>query len=231
MSRRLRIWEKFPMDRKTFISKVNGLDSLTSEEVLIAQYFMKHYTMLPFAKIDELCKQIGVGKATLGRFLQRLGFSGFLEFKKQVSNELALTLTTPVERYEGARQADQGQSVLESHAKEIMSNMAKTFSSLSESDFDLAIVYMQNPRGKLYVVGSASSEALANYFYLLTTAAHVAMPMQLAAGLMRSASPVAGVVIACAGVANVSPIELAKRTMIPMLGGLLSVLVCSQVLI
>ncbi|MEZ9523721.1 C4-dicarboxylate transporter DcuC [Enterovibrio norvegicus] len=64
-----------------------------------------------------------------------------------------------------------------------------------------------------------------------TTAAHVAMPMQLAAGLMRSASPVAGVVIACAGVANVSPIELAKRTMIPMLGGLLSVLVCSQVLI
>ncbi|PMN72224.1 C4-dicarboxylate transporter DcuC [Enterovibrio norvegicus] len=64
-----------------------------------------------------------------------------------------------------------------------------------------------------------------------TTAAHVAMPMQLAAGLMRSASPVAGVVIACAGVANVSPIELAKRTMFPMLGGLLSVLVCSQVLI
>ncbi|MGF1707034.1 C4-dicarboxylate transporter DcuC [Enterovibrio baiacu] len=64
-----------------------------------------------------------------------------------------------------------------------------------------------------------------------TTAAHVAMPMQLAAGLMRSASPVAGVVIACAGVANVSPIELAKRTMIPMLGGLASVLVCSQVLI
>ncbi len=64
-----------------------------------------------------------------------------------------------------------------------------------------------------------------------TTAANVAMPMQLAAGLMRSASRVAGVVIACAGVANVPPIELAKRTMIPMLGGLLSVLVCSQILI
>ncbi|TFH90115.1 C4-dicarboxylate transporter DcuC [Vibrio ouci] len=60
--------------------------------------------------------------------------------------------------------------------------------------------------------------------------AAVALPMQLASGLMRSASPVAGVVIACAGVANVSPIELAKRTAIPMLGGLATVLVVSQML-
>jgi DcuC family C4-dicarboxylate transporter len=64
-----------------------------------------------------------------------------------------------------------------------------------------------------------------------TAAAHVALPMQLAAGLMRSASPVAGVVIACAGVANVSPIELAKRTIIPMTGGLITVLICSQILV
>ncbi|KLV05235.1 C4-dicarboxylate ABC transporter [Photobacterium aquae] len=64
-----------------------------------------------------------------------------------------------------------------------------------------------------------------------TAAAHVALPMQLAAGLMRSASPVAGVVIACAAVANVSPIELAKRTAIPMLGGLVTIMICSQILV
>ncbi|WP_028025340.1 MurR/RpiR family transcriptional regulator [Enterovibrio calviensis] len=155
------------MDKKTFIDTVNGLDSLTSAEVVIAQYFMKHYTMLPFAKIDELCKQIGVGKATLGRFLQHLGFSGFLEFKKKVSNDLAQTLTTPIERYEGEQHANNDQSTLANHFDEVMSNMTTTLSSLSESDFNLAIDYMQNPDGKLYVIGSASSEALANYFYLL----------------------------------------------------------------
>nr|WP_086940877.1 C4-dicarboxylate transporter DcuC [Thaumasiovibrio occultus] len=63
------------------------------------------------------------------------------------------------------------------------------------------------------------------------SAAAVAMPMQLAAGIMRSASPVAGVVIACAGVANVSPIELAKRTMIPMLGGLLTVMIMTMIVV
>ncbi|MEI2563310.1 C4-dicarboxylate transporter DcuC [Vibrio metoecus] len=61
--------------------------------------------------------------------------------------------------------------------------------------------------------------------------AAVAMPMQLASGLMRSASPVAGVIIACAAVANVSPIDLAKRTVIPMSGGLLTVLLASQLFI
>ncbi len=46
------------------------------------------------------------------------------------------------------------------------------------------------------------------------------MPMQLAAGVARSMSPVSGVVIACAGLAEQSPMQVAKRTFIPMLGGL-----------
>lgn len=56
------------------------------------------------------------------------------------------------------------------------------------------------------------------------------MPMQLAAGIFRSMSPVAGVVIAIAGATGVSPISVVKRTAIPMLGGGLAMFVCSQLL-
>lgn len=56
------------------------------------------------------------------------------------------------------------------------------------------------------------------------SAVALALPMQLAAGIFRSFSPVAGVVIACAGVAGIPPIELVKRTAIPMLGGLVTML-------
>ncbi|MDD1781072.1 C4-dicarboxylate transporter DcuC [Enterovibrio sp. ZSDZ35] len=55
--------------------------------------------------------------------------------------------------------------------------------------------------------------------------AAMAMPMQLAAGIFRSFSPVAGVVMACAGVAGVPPMELVKRTAIPMMGGLVTILI------
>ncbi|MCW8331234.1 MurR/RpiR family transcriptional regulator [Photobacterium sp. SDRW27] len=158
------------MKKQDFINTVNSFETLTDAERRIAQYFMEHYTVLPFAKIDELCKQIGVGKATLGRFLQRLGFSGFLEFKKRVTEDLTQALTTPIERYEHhtldpARSSNK--SVLAAHYDEVMDNMEKTFESISEADFERAVTYLRQPKGKLYVMGSASSEALANYFYLL----------------------------------------------------------------
>nr|WP_222939626.1 C4-dicarboxylate transporter DcuC [Photobacterium sp. BZF1] len=57
-----------------------------------------------------------------------------------------------------------------------------------------------------------------------------ALPMQLSSGIFRSFSPVAGVVIACAGVAGISPIELVKRTAIPMMGGLVTLVAMSAML-
>ncbi|PSW09980.1 MurR/RpiR family transcriptional regulator [Photobacterium sanctipauli] len=158
------------MNKQDFISAVNMFETHTDAEKRIAHYFMENYTVLPFAKIDDLCKQIGVGKATLGRFLQRIGFSGFIEFKKEVTNDLTQTLTTPIERYEhhtNSKPEKDSKSLLANHYQEVMVNMEKSFQALSEADFDKAVKLMRSSKGKLYVMGSASSEALANYFYLL----------------------------------------------------------------
>lgn len=50
------------------------------------------------------------------------------------------------------------------------------------------------------------------------------LPIQLSAGIGRTLSPIAGVIIAIAGIAGVSPVEIVKRTAIPMLGGWLLML-------
>jgi C4-dicarboxylate transporter, DcuC family len=47
------------------------------------------------------------------------------------------------------------------------------------------------------------------------------LPMQFVAGMSRNISPIAPNMVAIAGVADVSPFELAKRTTVPMLGGIL----------
>ena len=59
---------------------------------------------------------------------------------------------------------------------------------------------------------------------------NMVMPMQLAAGIFRSMSPVAGVVIAIAGATGISPIALVKRTTIPMVGGGIAMFIASQLL-
>jgi len=57
------------------------------------------------------------------------------------------------------------------------------------------------------------------------------LPAQFAGGLFRSFSPVAGVIIAVAGAANVTPFDIVKRTAVPMLGGVLATVIASRLLI
>lgn len=63
----------------------------------------------------------------------------------------------------------------------------------------------------------------------MSTAALI-LPTQLAAGMFRSVSPVAGVIIAVASTANVSPLAIIKRTSVPMLGGTAVMLIANAVL-
>jgi len=57
------------------------------------------------------------------------------------------------------------------------------------------------------------------------------LPSQLAGGLFRSFSPVAGVIIAVAGTAGVTPFDIIKRTSVPMIGGVVATLVASHILL
>ncbi|ADD69193.1 anaerobic c4-dicarboxylate antiporter, DcuC family [Denitrovibrio acetiphilus DSM 12809] len=57
------------------------------------------------------------------------------------------------------------------------------------------------------------------------------LPVQFATGLCRSISPVSGVVIAVAGVSEVDPIEIIKRTAIPMLSAVLLTSVLSKLIL
>ncbi|ENM5775591.1 MurR/RpiR family transcriptional regulator [Vibrio mimicus] len=155
------------MNKQVFINSVNSLKSITPAEKLIIEYFIKNYTMLPFAKMDELCHQIGVGKATLGRFLNRLEFDGFIDFKKCVSEDLVQELTTPIDRCVKSNIQSPYAELIKTHNQEMLSNLESTYQMLQSDDFSLAIQYLLNPQGKLYIMGSASAEALANYFYLL----------------------------------------------------------------
>ncbi|HHB1565344.1 TPA: MurR/RpiR family transcriptional regulator [Vibrio metschnikovii] len=155
------------MTKQDFIDSVNEIGALTPSEKLIVNYCLKNFPMLPFAKMDELCKNIGVGKATLGRFLNRLGFTGFIQFKKIVSQDLVQELTTPIERCYSADSTHPKQGLVNQHFEEVMTNMEETYNTLYLPDVERAVEYLLTPKGKLYIMGSASAEALSNYFYLL----------------------------------------------------------------
>lgn len=56
------------------------------------------------------------------------------------------------------------------------------------------------------------------------------LPMQFASGLARSFSPITAVIVAISGIAQVSPIDVVKRTAIPMIGGLIVTVIMDFIL-
>ncbi|EEX36045.1 anaerobic C4-dicarboxylate transporter DcuC [Vibrio metschnikovii CIP 69.14] len=61
--------------------------------------------------------------------------------------------------------------------------------------------------------------------------AFLIIPMLQASNLGRTVSPVSGVVVATAGMAQISPFEVVKRTSVPVLAGLITVIIGTMVLV
>jgi DcuC family C4-dicarboxylate transporter len=61
--------------------------------------------------------------------------------------------------------------------------------------------------------------------------AFLIIPMLQASNLGRTISPVSGVIVATSGMANISPFEVVKRTSVPVLAGLITVIIGTMVLV
>ncbi|MCP5809915.1 transporter, partial [Klebsiella pneumoniae] len=63
------------------------------------------------------------------------------------------------------------------------------------------------------------------------SAVNMILPMQLMAGMGRSISPVAGIIIAVSKAGECSPFMIVKRTLLPALAGIAAMLIANYVLI
>ena len=61
------------------------------------------------------------------------------------------------------------------------------------------------------------------------TVTSLVTPMQFASGMLRAMSPVAGVIIAVAGAAGVSPMAIVRRTAVPMLVGMVVTIIANAI--
>ena len=65
----------------------NFYSKLTENEIYIFDYIMKHSQKVRKMSITELATILAVSKSTISRFTQKIGFSGYAEFKFYLNNE------------------------------------------------------------------------------------------------------------------------------------------------
>lgn len=66
----------------------NKFDELSANHKKVADFILDNFDNVPFIDVQEVSKQVGVSVASVIRFAQRVGFTGFSELRDAVSESL-----------------------------------------------------------------------------------------------------------------------------------------------
>lgn len=61
---------------------------MTDSQKVIGKYILENYPLAAFLSAAEFAREAGVSGATIVRFAQELGFSGFTEMKNSIKSQL-----------------------------------------------------------------------------------------------------------------------------------------------
>jgi DNA-binding MurR/RpiR family transcriptional regulator len=146
---------------------------LPPQQRTIADYLLEHLDTVPFLSVPELARRCGVSEATIVRFGQRIGFSGFAELKMALVELLQTRL--------GVSEADDtealSEDLLESVALHEGRNIRRTVESIDREVFN-AIADLIFSADHVYTFGMGISAHLAELAaYTLVQIGIAAHPM------------------------------------------------------
>lgn len=155
------------MSQTSLIQQIEQLDSLTPSEAKIADYFSRHYDELVFDNVSTISDKTGVSKATVVRFISKLGYSKFAEFLNEIRKNSHMTHDSLHIRYPIKMKLlkEQQEDILAQNFTQIIKNLEKTHGQMDQQSFLKAAQWIATSKGKLYITGQRSSYALAYLFH------------------------------------------------------------------
>jgi DNA-binding MurR/RpiR family transcriptional regulator len=145
---------------RSFVGRIRSqLNELPATERRLAEFVLDFPGDLASYTGAELANLADVSKATVSRFVRRLGYPNYEEARRHVRDEkragAALLLS-------GSANVS-GLNALEAHAKQGALNLTSTFARLSDAQIDDIAKAIVKARQTL-IFGFRSSQAFANYF-------------------------------------------------------------------
>lgn len=156
------------LDEYNLLTK--NIGSLTESEHRLNEYINKHFNELSYHGIVDLSKNAAVSKATIGRFLNKVGFTGYSAFKRALNTSLSQNkISAPFEQNTRIRN---NTSITTEHiVNEFTQKVTSLFSEFKqniniETLNEFTALILNNQR-HIYVVGPSSSHAMAIHFCTL----------------------------------------------------------------
>ena len=158
------------MPKPPLLQRLAQLDGLTPSERKLAALFEREYPQLAFDNLTDIGAKAGVGKATVTRFVQRLGYLNFYEFSKTLRNEVAHHMDLPVRRLTRLREektSPDPDTIFSAYFDSAIANLQRTKESFSAENFNKAVDLLADTSRPLFLMGAVSAEGLMSYFYIL----------------------------------------------------------------
>lgn len=144
-------------EKKRFLSKSHKK---------IAEFITANAEKTAYMTVAKLAKETDVSEATVVRFAEKLGFSGYPDFQKNLLGYIKGKLTS-IQRIELAYEKMGERSVLDRVLKSDISHIEKTLENIDKEQFEKAAEAISSAK-RIYIMGVRSAVALADFagFYL-----------------------------------------------------------------
>ena len=126
----------------------------------IADYVMTNYKMVSFLSVQKLSQEIGVSTASIVRFCQELGYSGYVDFQHDAQT-LVHGETPPMLEFRSAV-SDVEEDPLKEMFRLNIEILKKTYTDILANEFRKAVNAVHGAR-KVYIIGMRSTYTVAFY--------------------------------------------------------------------
>lgn len=153
----------------SYCQLILDIDQLTDSEQVLHTYILEHFGELPYHGIVDLAINTDVSKATVGRFLNKLGFTGYAAFKRALKDGLReAQMSAPIDLYKKPRTSKTETKRIVSGFRDHICQLIYTFTTtVSIDNLENFIELLADTDRKIYVVGPSSSASMAVHFSTL----------------------------------------------------------------
>lgn len=138
----------------------------TRAERQLVDIILKNYPVSGLGSITSLADTAGVSTPTVGRLVQKLGFTGFPDFQANLRAELDEKISGPIAKRERwVNNAPEGH-ILNRFTEAVIENISHSLGDINPQIFDDACTLLSDSNQKLFVVGGRITRTLADYFFL-----------------------------------------------------------------
>ncbi len=141
------------------------MGDLTAAEKRVGRTLLGNYPIAGLESVTSFADRAGVSAPTIIRFVAKLGYGGYGDFRRDLRDEVQARITSPLTLYEQAPPNHDRNSLLGTARERFAASLEGTFDGLPEAEFRKAVRFLSDERRPVHCVGGRFSGWLAHYLY------------------------------------------------------------------